>query len=115
VEIALRPGPKGQPIWTLRGYPDGTLDTGKAPNGDDPPQAVGVDGVGYAVRIASPRRWTCEWRIPLAAVGLRVDSQSRAGFNITVRKAAADLWQMWESTRGHSYDVERAGLLVLEP
>ncbi len=111
VEIALR-GPGG-PILVLRGYPSGHFESSNEAGA--PPEAVERAGLGvvYAASIAGADRWTCEWRIPLASLGIELDPAVKLDFNISVRKTAQPLWQMWHGTGAHTWDVQDAGIVTL--
>jgi hypothetical protein len=117
MEIAFRLdlGTKTGAITVLRGYPDGHFSVQRAANGKARPRPAKADGVRYAANVVKPTLWTAEWRIPLAAFGIDPAANPILQFNLTVRKAAQNLWQMWESTRGNSYDINQAGSLRLEP
>ena len=114
VEVAIRDLNNAKPpIVVLRGYPNGDSSV-HCEEGDLKlkPAKLG-EGVKYGAEVVSPERWTAEWQIPWAAIGLDPAKQKRLAFNLTVRKTADDLWQMWRSTRAHSYDVDLAGILEL--
>ncbi len=115
VEVALRAlrKEKPAPIAVLRGYGNGFLRFGTTPNGDDEPEAAEPGGILYQARMPAPDRWTAELFIPFATIGIDPAKSPRIAFSLTVRKAADNLWLMWEGTRGHSYDVDRAGFLQL--
>ncbi len=111
VEIALR-APAG-PILVLRGFPSGHFEsTGEA---GAPPSAVerAAQGVEYAAAIVDAGRWTCEWRIPLASLGIAADPNVALDFNLSVRKTTGELWQMLHGTGAHTWDVHRAAVLRL--
>ncbi len=109
VEIAVR-GPGG-PILVLRGYPSGHFDSsGEAGAPAEVVERV-AEGVEYAATVVGDGRWTCEWRIPFASLGIAPDADLRLDFNISVRKSAQPLWQMWRGTGAHTWDVDRAGIL----
>ncbi|MDH7569279.1 MAG: right-handed parallel beta-helix repeat-containing protein, partial [Armatimonadota bacterium] len=117
VELALRApaGVKEAPIRVLRGYATGVHESsGEA---GAPPEVVrrAGEGVLYAARVESPSRWTAEWRIPLASLALDAAKPGRVPFNLSVRKAASNLWLMWQGTGAHTWDVDTAGLLELQP
>ncbi|MGD9495124.1 MAG: right-handed parallel beta-helix repeat-containing protein [Armatimonadota bacterium] len=113
VEIALR-HPAGH-ILVLRGYPSGHFES--SPEAGAPAEAVerAGRGVQYAAAIAGPGRWCCEWRIPLASLGITADPALRLDFNISVRKSAQPLWQMWQGTGAHTWDVGQAGIVRFLP
>jgi len=115
VEVALRklPAGKANPIWVLRGYPSGAVQTGTCDVGPDTPKPTEVTGLEFKARVLKPGRWTAEWRIPFASLGIDPARDRKLAFNLTVRKARSGLWLMWEGTRGHSYDADQAGLVEL--
>ena len=116
VEVALQAVPqagKGKLIYVLRGYPNGHLQFGRAPNGDEEPLTMEPASIVYAARSPQPGRWVAEFSIPWQMVEIEPTPGARFPFSLAVRKTLDDLWLMWEGTRGHSYDVSRAGFLEL--
>ena len=115
VEVSLRPVLKGKaaPIAVVRGFGNGFLRFGTTPNGDDEPKSMEPGPIAFEVQRPKPGRWTAELRIPFRMFGLDAGDPVRVAFNLTVRKSRDDLWLMWEGTRGHSYDVDRAGFIEL--
>jgi hypothetical protein len=109
VEIALQ-APDG-PIVVLRGFPSGHFES--SPEAGAPTEAVerAARGIEYAAQVPGKSRWTCEWRIPLASLGIEADPELKLGFNLSVRKSAAPLWQMLHGTEAHTWDVHRAAVL----
>ena len=61
----------------------------------------------------NPSLWTAEWRVPLASLGIDPATDTRLAFNLTVRKTADSLWQMWRGTGGPTWDVFEAGFIEL--
>lgn len=109
VEIALR-RPNG-PIIVLRGFPSGhfvSSDEAGAPSAE---VARAAEGTEYAATAVDAGRWTCEWRISLAALGITPDPALRLDFNISARKSAQPLWQMWRGTGAHTWDVQSGGVV----
>lgn len=109
VEIALRRGTG--PIIVLRGYPSGHFESSAEAGAPSAVVARAATGVEYAATVVSGGEWCCEWRIPFAALGIRPDPAVRLDFNISVRKSAQPLWQMWRGTGAHTWDVQNAGVL----
>ena len=113
VEVSFRnPGAKApRPIFVLWGSTDGTFAC--LPNGGaSPAQIAKVEAqLGYAARVGE-REWTCEWRIPFAAVELDAAAAKRLSFNVGVHLTAEKLWAGWVGTRGAFYEVGNAGELV---
>jgi len=113
VEISLRVVREGKAtsISVVRGYGNGHLEFGRTPSADTEPARMDPGGILYKARAPEPGRWMAEFSIPLRMLELDPAANARVAFNLTVRKSRDDLWLMWEGTRGHSYDVDRAGLL----
>lgn len=110
VELAFQRLDKGAPILVLRGFANGEWrssdEAGAPPNAVDEASA----GTRYAA-VAGPGKWTAEWQIPLTSLDLAPGMKVR--FNLSVRKAAPPLWQMWHGTGAHTWDVGQAGFLEL--
>lgn len=114
VEVAIRNvAVKGAAIWVLRGYPTGRVETGSCMTGAEIPRPRPVAGIEFKARVLKPGRWSAEWRIPFKRLGIDPAKHTKLAFNLTVRKAASDLWLMWADTRAHSYDVDKAGFIEL--
>jgi hypothetical protein len=116
-EIALRnvAGGADAPILVLRGYVDdaGTFESSDEAGAPAAAVARARQGVQYRAKVVSPTRWTAEWRIPWASLGVEPARHKRLQCNLSVRKTADDLWLQWRSTRGDTHAVERAGILRL--
>lgn len=112
VEVALKVG--AGPILVLRGYPNGQSEASdEAGASADVVKRLGA-ALTYTAKIVDKTRWTCELRVPLAALGLAATTPAPpVAFNLSVRKTAGDQWLMWVGTHGHTWDVEAAGKLTL--
>ena len=115
VELAVRNPALGKkaPILVLRGYTNGHFESSDEAGAPKPVVDAAAKGVSYAAKVHDARRWTCEWRVPLASLGIDPAKHKKLQFNLSVRKTASDLWQMWEGTRGYSWAVGAAGVLEL--
>ena len=115
VEIAVRNPAAGQaaPILVLRGFPSGHVES--SDEAGAPSDAVGKAGAGttYAARIVDDRRWTAEWRVAFAALGIDPARHARIRFNLSVRKTADAQWLMWQGTGGCTWQVDGAGFIEL--
>ena len=116
IEVAVRNPSVGQgaPIFVLRGYPKGQHESSTeagAPAGLA--EALGQE-VRYGARIVGKPEWTAEWRIPFAALGVKPVKGLKLDLNLTVRKTASNLWLMWRGTRGCSWQVGEAGIVILD-
>jgi hypothetical protein len=58
--------------------------------------------------------WTCEWRIPFAALGVNPAAVKRFLFNLGAHHTAGDLWTAWVGTSTALFHVDKAGDLFLE-
>jgi hypothetical protein len=113
VEIAFRDlSAKKTPVFNLRGFAGGqsgsVCDAGASPKQAD---AVGKEMTYAATQAAD--HWIGEWRIPLAACGIKPDA-TRLAFNINVRRMADNTWMVWQTTGGPVWDVDYAGILLLK-
>jgi hypothetical protein len=117
VELAVRNPALGKaaPILLLRGYPSGKFESSPEAGAPDAVVKRTATGVAYAARLMTPSRWTAEWRIPLAALGVDPDARDRLEFNLSVRKPTNDRWLMWQGTGQYTWLVGNAGVLLLGP
>jgi hypothetical protein len=117
VEVAVRNPAAGAaaPILVLRGFPNGHFESSKEAGAPAEAVARALQGVEYKAQSPAAGRWTAEWRIPLASLGVDPATQTRLQFNLSVRKAASDLWVEWQSTGGSTWNVSKAGIIELAP
>ncbi len=115
MELAVRnPGAgKDAPILVLRGYPSGHFETTAEAGASDAATKRAAEGVEYKAKIVDSKRWTAEWRIPFASIGVDPAKHTKLGFNLSVRKTADDLWLMWQGTAACTWEVGNAGILEL--
>jgi hypothetical protein len=120
VELAVRPLPAAgvaqaaaqqSVISVVRAYGNGFLWFGVTPDGADDPLSQEPSPCAFAASRPAPGEWVAELAIPFSKIDLTAGQPGRCAFNITVRKAKDDLWVMWESTRGHSFNADAAGIL----
>jgi len=116
VEVAIRSTAAGDraPIIVLRGFVTGHYESSGEAGAPAEVVTRAAQGVEYQAAVMGPTQWTCEWRIPFAALGVDPTKDKRLGFNLTVRKTTEALWAMWEGTRGYSWDLNNAGFLELQ-
>ena len=115
VEIAMRnPAVAGAPPLVLRGLAGGAVAGSEEAGASAAATKKATDGVRYAAKVVGPALWTAEFRIPFAALGIGPARPARFPFNLSVRKTANDLWLMWRGTHASTWDVDNAGVLVLE-
>ncbi|MFW6163197.1 MAG: right-handed parallel beta-helix repeat-containing protein [Planctomycetota bacterium] len=114
-EVALRNPAAGKdaPIFVLRGWPNGHVESSTEAGVPAAVAKKAGKGLTFAAKALGKGRWTGEFRIAWAALGIDPAKHQRLQCNLTVRKTASDLWLMWEGTRGYSWDVHRAGIIEL--
>lgn len=117
VELAFRAlGSATAPILILRGYPNGVFHSDDEAGAPPDLVAKAAQGVVYKCRIVSPTRWTTEWKIPLASIGLAGAKPAKCYFNLSVRKTSGFLWVLWQGTRDKcTWQADEAGYLELLP
>ncbi|NOY82499.1 MAG: hypothetical protein GXP31_15985, partial [Kiritimatiellaeota bacterium] len=113
VELAFRVPRSGgkAPILILRGYTTGTFESSDEAGAPAAAVKRAREGVRYAARVVGPTQWTCEWSIPLLSLGIAPKKTGPIEFNLSVRKSAQPLWQMWRGTDACTWEVGRAGTL----
>ena len=115
VEFAVRNPAAGKdaPIIVLRGFPSGHYES--SDEAGAPAQVVKrtAEGVKYAAKIVNANRWTAEWRIPFASLGIDLTKPTKFAFNLSVRKTADDLWVEWQGTGARTWEVGNAGVIDL--
>jgi hypothetical protein len=60
------------------------------------------------------KRWTAEWRIPWASLGIDPAKQTKLGFSLSVRKTAgSDSFVMWQGTHHATWNTDNSGFIEL--
>ena len=59
-------------------------------------------------------RWTAEWRVPFASLGIDPGAHRKVAFSLSVRKTAGPPWVLWVGTNHATWNTDRAGFLELE-
>lgn len=114
VEVSLQApsDPTGAPIVVLWGSSEGSFLALPA-GGASPEQCKTLQGaVTYAAHVA-PDEWTCEWRLPFAALGVDPAPDRALRFNLGAHLTASAAWIAWQATGGAFYEVGQAGDLRL--
>jgi hypothetical protein len=119
VEIALAPvrSQKVGGTVVLRGFADGHFVSSREAGVGETVATRALHGTQYACRVLGANRWTAEWKIPFAAIGVEPRKlNQRILFNLSVRKPADDLWVMWmKGTSTTTWEVREGGVLLLPP
>ncbi|MCE5219117.1 right-handed parallel beta-helix repeat-containing protein [bacterium] len=115
VEVSLQNSAAGKtaPILVLRGFPSGHFVGSDEPGTPKAVVDTAAQGVLYAARAVNAARWTAEWRIPWASLGIDPSTQTRFAFNLCVRKSAEPLWVEWQGTGTYTWEVSQAGVIEL--
>ncbi len=116
VALAVTSGLEVGPILIWRGYTDGFFETSDEAGAPKRALEQARRGVAYGARILTKTRWTAEFKIPFAAIGIEPKKMSpRLLFSLAVRKVSGNQWVTWKSARGYSWDVRKSGILWLAP
>ena len=116
VELAFKNsgGGPAAPILILRGYPSGNFVSSDEAGASAQAVSKATEGVSYAAKIIGKDRWTVEWRIPFAALGVDPKTTPKIPFSLTVRKTADRTWVLWAGTNHATWNVDNAGFLELK-
>ena len=101
------------PILLLWGSAGGTHESSPAMGASAPAAERLREGTAYAAR-KTDAGWSCEWRIPFSAMGLKAADVKTLYFNLGLRCMANDSWTVWTPTGGRVCDVVNAGKLQLK-
>jgi hypothetical protein len=116
VELAFKNPALGPaaPIVILRGYPSGHF--ASSDEAGAPPAVVkkAAEGVQFAAKVLGKDRWTAEWRIPFASLGLDPAKTPKFAFSLSLRKTGGPDWVLWVGTNHATWNVNNAGDLVLK-
>jgi hypothetical protein len=112
------------PVFFLIGAPSGRFDSLCVAGLPEEAAARARRTTRYAAHIVDPVHWSCEWRIPLAAICVDPSRPADHPFNIGVRKTAGPTkvrdwvpgkgpagWVVWVGTGAQNWCVWDAGLL----
>jgi hypothetical protein len=102
------------PIYLVWGSADGKSQSGPY-GGATPTQFQALEKALTYAAVSTAEGWTCELKIPFAAVGLDPLAVPELCLNIGLRQIAGDVWAAWVATGGALYQVGSAGKLVFEP
>jgi len=100
------------PVLVIRGFA-----SGRSMGATDAGASIGMArrvsrGTKFAASIG-PGIWSAEWRISFAACGINPAKHKRLRFNVGVRRARQRKWIVWVATGGSTYELARAGELIL--
>ena len=116
VELAFKNPALGPaaPIVILRGYPSGHF--ASSDEAGAPPAVVkkAAEGVQFAAKVLGKDRWTAEWRVPFASLGLDPVKTPKLAFSLSLRKTGGPDWVLWVGTNHATWNVNNAGDLVLK-
>jgi len=113
VELVLQPrwlSPnRAAPVLTLRGRAAGTWEWG------DAPQTVRAGAAPRYAARQSPRGWSCEWRLPLAAWGMDAGQVRGYRFNVRVHERGGEPAAAWVTAPDMDGQEPVAGHLLIAP
>ena len=101
------------PLLILRGYPSGHMVSSDEAGAPAAAVEKAAQGVEYAAKVLGKDRWTVEWRIPFASLGIDPAKTPKFPFSLTVRKSAGPTWVLWVGTHHATWNVDNAGDLEL--
>ena len=115
MEVAFQGAVPGRrtPIFVLWGTTDGRFQASPCGGASKKQIERLKKDVAFAVRTGK-NEWTCEWRIPLDKLDIRIKPGNILRFNLGVRCKAAGKWLSWAPTGGPNWQVDRAGTLVFK-
>jgi hypothetical protein len=115
VEIAIRNPEAGAKavILVLRGFPSGHFESSDEAGASAAATKLAARDVKYAARVVDSKRWTAEFRIPFASLGIDPSKPVRYPFNLSVRKTADDQWLEWVGTGTQTWALDTAGFIQL--
>jgi hypothetical protein len=113
VEIAVSNGAEGNdaPILVLRGFACGAFVSSEEAGASAEAVENAAKGVAYSARVIDKGRWTAEFRIPFAALGIHPAPDLKCPFNLSVRKQGDDPWVMWRGTGNCTWYLPEAGIV----
>ena len=102
------------PIFLLWGSAGGRHE-GSTAMGASAEQAEALRKATVYAAKRTPAGWTCEWRIPFGAMGLKAANAKTLLLNMGLSCTANGAWAVWAPTGGRVCDVDLAGELRLVP
>ncbi len=118
-EVCLRPEDnlavgKRAPTFVLQGFTGGELQGTGNPDEDfsKETRALG-QATKYAAKVEKDK-WTGEWSIPLAALGVAYAPQVRLQFNLGVRRPSTGEWVVFAGAMGANFQLDNAAVIRLE-
>jgi len=114
VEVALRnPAQDKNPILVLRGFPSGKFESSDEAGASPAAAKQALQNVQYRAKLVDSKRWTAEWRLPWASLGIDPATANKLQFNLSVRKTADEQWLLWVGTNACTWEVGKAGVIEL--
>jgi hypothetical protein len=111
VELAFQNAEDGVPgpTFILRGWADGHVSAPDLAGASEAVRKRLEKSVTYRTKVDKDA-WTCEWRIPFAALG---GVPALLNANLTARNAGQNLWRTWRIASGSTYDLHNGATLIL--
>jgi hypothetical protein len=116
VEISIAGFEKGKPsTFVIRSYANGSKQSVTEGGATASSARQLADRVRYASKIGEGvKGWNGEWAIPWDALGISPKPGMKVPFNICAFVNEYGKWRCWEGTLGESWEVDKAGTLLLK-
>lgn len=102
------------PILVLQGFPSGAKAELPHPEELVNPQVAALNKLATYCAVHRDDFWSCEWSLPIAALGQAYTPGLTMQFNIGVRRQEADGWLALAGTLGPNFQLNNAALIVFE-
>jgi hypothetical protein len=120
MELCLREAPAAAnaatqpPILVLQGFPSGAKTNLPEPAELVNPQVLALGKLAEYRASHGEGFWSCEWSLPIAALGPSYTPGMSLQINIGVRRGEADGWLALAGALGPNYQLESAAIIILE-
>lgn len=107
------------PVFVVRGYVDGTMESVVDGGASKEPAARLGKIVRFAAKVVkgpsgNSKGWRGEWAIPFSAIGGKPGAGKKVAFNIVAYCSEFGEWHCWEGTLAENWRLDQAGTLELK-
>ena len=102
------------PILVLQGFPNGAKAGLPHPEELVNPQVIALNRLAAYRAVCRDGFWSCEWSLPIAALGQAYAPGMAMQFNIGIRRLDADGWLALGGALGPNYQLDSAAVITLE-
>jgi len=78
------------------------------------PQVIALNRLAAYRAVCRDGFWSCEWSLPIAALGQAYAPGMAMQFNIGIRRLDADGWLALAGALGPNYQLDSAAVITLE-